>query len=408
MIALLMLIIGLTVGATAVFALQDRKRQELLSQEQLQKTRSTELASLGIDLKSREAMLAQQTEILQRSHASLSAQIISYNDRVTECYSLKKELYSIYQRWRATQSDNIELEKSQRLFDSQRQALGQRFLQDHLRWIHGTLNSSNFATKKNQLRVVIAELESMGINTPPEEIRRLNVELEEQYKMAVRSAVEREEQSRITASIREEQKRDREIKQEAERIERERMLVQRALDSAMAKAHGDHTAEIAILQARLAEVESKERAISQAQLTRAGNVYVISNLGSFGDEIFKIGMTRRLEPLDRIIELGDASVPFPFDVHLMIATENAPALENALHRKFHGKRINKMNPRKEFFRVTLEEIVAEVELQYGKVTYTADAEALQYRNSLQMTEEDAALVEDIFDKEMQTAGIDEE
>lgn len=106
-----------------------------------------------------------------------------------------------------------------------------------------------------------------------------------------------------------------------------------------------------------------------AQQTKAGNVYVISNLGSFGDRVSKIGMTRRLEPMDRVKELGDASVPFPFDVHMMIACDDVPKLETALHREFHKRRINRVNLRKEFFRVGLEEIQKLVLLTIARATF---------------------------------------
>lgn len=406
--SILMLIVGLVVGASLTFILLEKRRREVNELEQAQQNSSRELTSKGVDLQSRESILAQQLHALQQNHTTLNAQIISFNERIAENYSLKKELQALYQRWRKTSSENIQLEQSQRTLDANRQILGHRFLKDNLAWISASLNANNYANKKNQLKEVISQLASIGIVISTEEAKSLYFELEERYKLAIRVALDREEQSRISAAIREEQKREREIKQEVERIERERALVEHALTKALSKAQGAHSAEIAALEAKLAEVERKERAISQAQLTKAGNVYVISNLGSFGEDIFKIGMTRRLEPMNRVIELGDASVPFPFDVHMMIATDNAPTLENVLHQKFHHKRINKVNPRKEFFRVTLEEIVAEVENQHGKVVYQVDAEALQYRNSLQMTDEDVALVEQIFDTELQNAGIDEE
>jgi hypothetical protein len=114
------------------------------------------------------------------------------------------------------------------------------------------------------------------------------------------------------------------------------------------------------LQNRIAEIEEKKRAISQAMLTKTGHVYIISNVGSFGENIFKIGMTRRLEPMDRVKELGDASVPFPFDVHAMIRTSDAPTLENALHDHFDYRRLNLENQRKEFFRVSIDEIKEEL------------------------------------------------
>ena len=95
---------------------------------------------------------------------------------------------------------------------------------------------------------------------------------------------------------------------------------------------------------------------SMAQLTKMGHVYVISNVGSFRKNVFKIGMTRRLEPDDRIQELSGAAVPFSFDIHAMIFSQDAPALETAFHTKFADRRINLVNPRKEYFRVSLEEV----------------------------------------------------
>lgn len=115
--------------------------------------------------------------------------------------------------------------------------------------------------------------------------------------------------------------------------------------------------QIAKLEEMLAQAqEEQRRAISMAQQTRSGYVYVISNVGSFGAGVYKIGMTRRLDPMERVIELGDASVPFPFDVHTFIYSEDAPSLENKLHQRFSNKRVNELNYRKEFFRVELNEI----------------------------------------------------
>ncbi|MFC1806436.1 GIY-YIG nuclease family protein, partial [Planctomycetota bacterium] len=143
------------------------------------------------------------------------------------------------------------------------------------------------------------------------------------------------------------------------------------------------------LRAQLEEAQSKlERAKSMAQLTRAGFVYVISNVGSFGENVLKVGLTRRLEPLDRVRELGDASVPFPYDVHMMISSDDAPALERALHDDLHRLRVNRVNPRKEFFKVEIGEIARLVEKHHGKVEYVATPEALQYHESLSMSDED--------------------
>ena len=115
---------------------------------------------------------------------------------------------------------------------------------------------------------------------------------------------------------------------------------------------------------------------------RAGYVYVISNVGSFGENVYKIGMTRRLDPTERVDELGDASVPFNFDIHAMIFSEDAPALEAALHRAFEDRKLNLVNQRRAFFQVTLDEIKEEVKKHYDKTAEFIDiADAEQYRIS---------------------------
>ena len=137
------------------------------------------------------------------------------------------------------------------------------------------------------------------------------------------------------------------------------------------------------LQMAVKEAQQRhERALSMAQQTRAGYVYVISNIGSFGEGVYKIGMTRRIEPMERVVELGDASVPFPFDVHAMIWSEDAPTLEAELHRTFDDRKVNAINGRKEFFRVTLDEVrtvLSRMGVDAVIVDYPA---AVQYRDSL--------------------------
>lgn len=192
-------------------------------------------------------------------------------------------------------------------------------------------------------------------------------ELRLAHEMQVKKQAEREEQRAIREQMREEERAQREIERAKDEAEKEELRRARALeqarkeaDRAVGEAKADFDAKVKELEAKLAEAQSRVRAVSMAELTTTGHVYVLSNIGSFGDGVYKIGMTRRLEPQDRVDELGDASVPFPFDVHAMIRTVNAPALEKALHERFASKRVNLVNLRKEFFRVTLEEIEAVV------------------------------------------------
>lgn len=203
--------------------------------------------------------------------------------------------------------------------------------------------------------------------------------------------IELAEQREIKQQIREEEKARKEMEKVIKEAEKEERLIQKALEKARAELANaneeqrkEFEAQLADLEGKLEEAEERgQRALSMAQQTRRGHVYVISNIGSFGENVFKIGMTRRLEPLDRVKELGDASVPFSFDVHAMLYSEDAPNLEKELHRRFNRESVNKVNPRKEFFRTSLAEIKQVVDSQdTTDVHWTMKAEAAEYRESL--------------------------
>lgn len=147
------------------------------------------------------------------------------------------------------------------------------------------------------------------------------------------------------------------------------------------------------LEEKKQELEKeKETVLEREANARAGYVYVISNIGSFGKDVYKIGMTRRLEPMDRIKELGSASVPFEFDVHAMIFSEDAPALETALHHKFEKKSVNRVNLKKEFFHVSLDEIERTVKENYNNtVTFTRVPVAREYNETLEILKSENAM-----------------
>lgn len=199
------------------------------------------------------------------------------------------------------------------------------------------------------------------------------------------------EQKEVKQQIREEEKARREIEKAIKETEKEERILQKALQKARAELSNANEeqrkhfeSQLAALEEKLADAEERgNRELSMAQQTKRGHVYIISNIGSFGNDVFKIGMTRRLEPLDRVKELSDASVPFSFDVHAMLYSDDAPALEKELHQKFYFTSVNKVNPRKELFRTSLAEIRQTVEEQKIKdVRWTMKAEAAEYRESL--------------------------
>jgi F0F1-type ATP synthase membrane subunit b/b' len=201
---------------------------------------------------------------------------------------------------------------------------------------------------------------------------------------------DREEQRRIKDQIREEERAQREFERSMREAAKEEESLRKAMEKIQAQVEKASAEQREKFEAQLAEMAEKlrqaeernQRAMSMAQQTRMGHVYVISNVGSFGEDVIKIGLTRRLEPLDRIRELGDASVPFSFDVHAMIFNEDAPALETALHRHFLTARVNKVNPRKEFFRVPVKIIREELDKLGIKAQWTMTSEAKEYRETL--------------------------
>lgn len=200
---------------------------------------------------------------------------------------------------------------------------------------------------------------------------------------------EREEQRQIREQMREEERARREYEKAMKDAAKEEELLKKAIEKAqqaVAKASEEqkakYEAKLQELSEKLKEAEEKsQRAISMAQQTKSGHVYIISNIGSFGEDVFKIGMTRRLEPTDRVRELGDASVPFPFDIHAMIFSEDAPKLETTLHKVFVDNQVNKVNPRKEFFKVSISNIRNQIESMNIQAKWTMIADAYEWRET---------------------------
>jgi hypothetical protein len=202
---------------------------------------------------------------------------------------------------------------------------------------------------------------------------------------------EKEELKIARAEQREQAKVQRELEEQRKKIEKEQIHYQVAFEKIKSQItlHPDDPDLLekkAKLENQLNDIDKALNNIDYRQANmKAGYVYVISNIGAFGENVYKIGMTRRLEPQDRIDELGDASVPFNFDVHAMIFSDDAPALEAALHRAFENRKLNMVNQRREFFHVTLDEIKDVVKKNFDKTVEFIDVpDAEQYRVSLKM------------------------
>lgn len=221
----------------------------------------------------------------------------------------------------------------------------------------------------------------------------LNLKIEElqlAYEYAVKKQQEKDEQRRIREQMREEAKLQKELEEARKDIEKEQKHYSNALSKINEQLEKCDDVEKDVLLEKKAEIESHLSSLDKAMEDidyrqankRAGYVYIISNIGSFGENVYKIGMTRRLDPMERVDELGDASVPFKFDVHALIFSDDAPALETALHHAFENKKVNMINGRREFFNVTLDEIEEVVKANYDKtVEFVKVPEAEQYRET---------------------------
>lgn len=211
-----------------------------------------------------------------------------------------------------------------------------------------------------------------------------------EYNYYVRKEKARQEQLALKEQMRQEAEEQKALETEKKKVEKEEMKYRNEitkLESSMFESLSDNElsklkARILELQNQLSQVVLKKDEISNLQNGKAGNVYIISNLGSFGDDVFKIGMTRRLDPQDRINELGSASVPFKFDVHSFIFSNDAVTLENKLHEMLNEKRLNKVNMRKEFFKVSLDELEQLVTSIEPTAEFNRTMLAEEYRQSL--------------------------
>ena len=212
---------------------------------------------------------------------------------------------------------------------------------------------------------------------------------------------EKEEQRRIREEMREEEKARIEIEKAKEEAEKEESRYQKALEKAREEISKTTGVESEKLSEKIQELEkqlelakqAKERAISRAQLTKSGHMYVISNIGAFGENVFKIGMTRRLDPMDRVDELGSASVPFDFDVHAIVYSENAPELEHKFHKYFNSNRLNLVNNRKEFFSLDIDQIENWAAENKIEISLTKIAEAREYRETISRKNQTAPVPE---------------
>lgn len=249
----------------------------------------------------------------------------------------------------------------------------------------------------------IGQIEYLFINT---------VKIE--YNYYVKKEQARQEQLAIREKMRQEAEERKALEAEKKKVEKEESKYQEQITNLKAQLSNAEDEELANLKSRILELEGqlasvtvKKENIVALQNGKAGNVYIISNLGSFGDKMFKIGMTRRLDPQDRVNELGDASVPFKFDVHSFIFSDDAVGLETELHKRLDAKRVNKVNRRKEFFYSTVDELEALVSEIDPTAEFNKTMLAEDFRQSLSSDESYTTDIEFDSDDEEEDVSSDE-
>lgn len=389
--------------------IMDLEAAVLLKEKELQQMKDTH-ASLKTDYQTKRKLfddLSREISIVEENANNISYGIYNryYNYETAEEFKVKlshirSELLSLIKSELATKCD-IEWTVSGSKKEGQKMIKQSSKLM--LRAFNGECdaaiakvnwnNVSNMEARIEKAYEAINKLGSTNKIFITESYKNLKLaELRLDFELSCKIQEEKEEQRAIREQMRDDERAVKEFERIQRQAEEEEIRYQNALDKAKEEVQNATGKQLNSLNEKIKQLEEslriakeqKQRAISQAQLTKSGHVYIISNIGSFGDNVYKVGMTRRADPMDRVKELGDASVPFEFDVHAIIYSNNAPELENILHKKLNANRVNCINTKKEFFNVSLGEIellLKELNLEFR---LTKMAQAREFRETQKM------------------------
>lgn len=373
----------------------EKLKTELTDLENKKNIRKQELIMLD------EEILMQDFGLYQPKYDFATSE--QYKEKLVQIRNKQKEM--IKNKTAVTYSENWTVDGSK--------SKGRKMTNDNIKQILRTFNTecenaidrvkfNNIDSMKKRIEKSFESLNKLN-QTVLVGIRNqfLNLKIEElylAYEYQVKKQEEKEEQKRIREELREQAKLKKELEEAKKNVEKDLKHFKNALDSVIEQLNDTNIDEEQrqALENKKLELESQIDILNnnlkdidyRQENQKAGYVYVISNIGAFGENVYKIGMTRRLDPQERVDELGDASVPFNFDVHAMIFTEDAPALENALHKAFENRKLNMINKRREFFNVTLSEIEDVIKENFNKtVEFNRIAEAEHYRESVKIREQ---------------------
>lgn len=383
------------------------KEQETAKTEKLNKL-SEKLKKINNDITEKKKELIElDDEILFQSYSLFKPM---YDFSSSEVYKL--QLDSIREQQKAMIKDKSAVDFFDGWTVDGSKSKGRKMTNDNIKMILRCFNTdcenaidrvkyNNIDSMRNRIKKSYETLNKLNevnqISIRPSFLELKMSELQVAVEYALKKQDEKEEQKRIRQELREQAKLQKELEEARKNIVKEQQHYSNALTKLNTQLESDLSEEQRNnLLEKKQEVEeqlqklqeSLENVDYRAANQKAGYVYIISNIGAFGKNVYKIGMTRRLEPMDRVDELGDASVPFNFDVHAMIFSEDAPKLEAALHKAFEDKKLNMINTRREFFHVTLDEIEQVVKENYDKtVEFVKTPPAEQYRRSKAILED---------------------
>jgi hypothetical protein len=384
----------------------DRMKAEL---GRLSTARDTEKKRYAAELEHQQAVLAQKINEVRAKVALAQQELVPFTDEMVfqqagvfryhhplenaEAYRVR--LARITDEMKQLISTKKAVEANYAFTFNNSSAQGRKMVNDWCKMMLRAYNSEaenclrvmkagSVDTAKKRLDRIGEAIEKLGallsvrISDRYRHLRMLELELTADYLLKKQEEKETERAER--ERLREEAKAQAEFRREIEKLEKERKHLlnvrQALLNKGDEVAAAKMTAELDTIDAGLQGLHDREANI------RAGYVYVISNVGAFGPNMVKIGMTRRLNPAERVLELGDASVPFRYDTHIMFYSPDAVSLENALHRELSAQRVNKVNMRREFFYATPDQVHELLKKHAGEVLeYVVDPEALEYRQS---------------------------
>lgn len=394
-------------------------KQEILNLEQRKSDEEKKIAKLDDDISTKNnTILSLEKEIREKKQQIITfddeilvqefglyqpqfdfASALDYKEQLAKIRFLQKEL--IKNKKAVTGNTNWQVNGSSakgKKMVSDTQKLLLRAFNNECDDLVAKVKYTNFDASLNKIYKSAEAISKLGaimdISITGQYLEAKSQELRLAFEYQLKKQEEKEQLKAARAEQREQAKAQKELEEQKKKIEKEQTHYQTAYEKiktllSQNPNDSDLLSKKQELESRLSDIELALNDIDYRQANlKAGYVYIISNIGAFGENIYKIGMTRRLDPQERVDELGDASVPFKFDVHAMIFSDDAPALEAALHRAFEDRKLNMVNRRREFFNVTLDEIKEVVKNNFDKTVEFIDVpDAEQYRISLKMRQQ---------------------